>query len=159
MSLLISQGDSTSMAIGRATSAMLLLDYMYVGRRRHCQHILHVFVIAMQTNIILHVCVIATLPMLRRDATTVYLLVASLDDYRLLLCWDATIVMLHVCESPHPVNTHRPSASRGAGVPYALSASRGTSTVCLTYYPQVGVPMCLTYYSQVGVPVCLMYYP
>ena len=32
------------------------------------------------------------------------------------------IVMLHVCESPHPVNTHRPSASRGAGVPYVLSS-------------------------------------
>ena len=32
-----------------------------------------------------------------------------------------------VCESPHPVNTHRPSASRGAGVPYVLSASRGAS--------------------------------
>ena len=41
--------------------------------------------------------------------------------------------MLHVCESPHPVNTHRPSASRGAGVPYVLSASRVASTVCLTY--------------------------
>ena len=45
---------------------------------------------------------------------------------RLLLCGDATTAMLHVCESSHPVNTHRPSASRGAGVPYVLSASRGT---------------------------------
>ena len=33
--------------------------------------------------------------------------------------------MLHVCESPHPVNTHRLSASRGASVPYVLSTSRG----------------------------------
>ena len=53
--------------------------------------------------------------------------------------------MLHVCESPHPVNTHRPSASRGAGVPYVLSASRdGGLVVCLMYYPQVGVPVCLS---------------
>ena len=44
-----------------------------------------------------------------------------------------------VCESPHPVNTHRPSASRGAGI------------LCITY-TQVGVPVCLTYYPQVGVP-------
>ena len=52
--------------------------------------------------------------------------------------------MLHVCESSHPVNTHRPSASRGASVPYVLSARRGT-----------GVPYVLSASRGTNVPYVL----
>ena len=131
---------------------MLLLECLYVGRRRRSQYIIAHMRHCNATNIILHVCVIATLSMLRRDATTVYSLVASLQAIVLLRCTHCYVACVCVrvfssCQYPqairkqgcrygvHYVSAIRKQGYRCAlhirkqgyryGVPYVVSASRG----------------------------------